>query len=161
MASAVLARRRAPAVSLGLAAAVVVGVTAFFVGSNNGHRGVPQDVALWASGALAFFGLLGLIFLPGRAPAAPLWRATAVTAICVPLVGVAVRFAVTDACPLYVARGSGHCFYDIDLMGGWAAAVAAAIGLDVLGVAFLVGVSVWQARLVPRDPRSARSASAV
>jgi len=67
---AVLARCRAPAVSLGLAAAAVTGVIGFFVSPADGPRGVPQDVVLWASGGLAVFGLLGLIFLPGRASAA-------------------------------------------------------------------------------------------
>jgi hypothetical protein len=57
-----------------------------------------------------------------------------------------VHFAVTDACPLYVGRGSGYCRYSVDVMGGWATTVAVLVALDMLCVAFLLGVTGWQAR---------------
>lgn len=117
-----------------------------------------HDVVLGASGGLPEIGLLGLVFLPGRAPAARSWRATTVAAVCAPLVGLVVLFSVTDACPLYVTRGSGYCYYYFDMLGGWAASVAIAVGLDVLGIAFLLGVSAWQARLALHETHSARSA---
>jgi uncharacterized membrane protein YjfL (UPF0719 family) len=147
-----LCRRRAPAVTLGLAGGALVGLVGFVASSADGPRGVPQDVGVWASLGLAVFGLLGLVFLPSRPPSTALWRATIAVAIAAPFVGVASGFLMTSACPLYVTRGAGYCFYDVDLLGGWASAVAVMIGGDLLGIAFLLGISAWQARAVERTP---------
>jgi len=38
------------------------------------------------------------------------------------------------------------------VLGGWASAVAFMIGGDLLGIAFLLGVSALQARETERDP---------
>jgi uncharacterized membrane protein YjfL (UPF0719 family) len=147
-----LCRRHAPAVTLGLVGGALVGLVGFVASSADGPRGVPQEVGVWASLGLAVFGLLGLVFLPGRPPSRPLWWATAAVALAAPLIGVAGGFLMTAACPLYVTRGAGYCHYDIDLLGGWASAVGAMIGGDLLGIAFLLGVSAWQARALERAP---------
>jgi hypothetical protein len=142
---AVLVRHHAPAVTLALVGAVGAGFIGFEYSANSGRHGVPQDVAIWACFGLAFFGLLGLVFLPGRPPARWLWRAAIVTAVAAPFAGLLVGLALVQVCPLYVTDGAGYCHYEIDLMGGWASAVAAAVGLHFLGVAFLFGTSAWQA----------------
>jgi len=152
LSAAWLCRRHAPAVTLGLVGGALVGLVGFVASSADGPRGVPQEVGIWASLGLAVFGLLGLVILPGRPPSSTLWRATAAVAIAAPLVGVGGGFLMTAACPLYVTRGAGYCFYDVDLLGGWASAVGTMIGGDLLGIAFLFGVSAWQAREVERMP---------
>jgi hypothetical protein len=143
---AVIARRRAPVVSLALIAAVIAGVIGFFPSSLDGPERVPQDVVVWASCALALFGLVGLLFLPGRGAPPPTWRAVVAVVVCAPLLATVVHLAITDACPLYVGRGSGYCRYTVDLMGGWATTVSALVALDTVCVAFLLGVTGWQAR---------------
>lgn len=149
-AGALLARRRAPAVTIGLVGALPAGIAGFFVAGFDGPHGVPQEVGIWASLGLAVFGLLGLALVPAHPPALPLWRATLVVALAAPLAATALRFAVGAACPLYVRRGARYCFYDVDLLGGWAAAVTVMLAGDLLGIAFLLGVSAWQARGIER-----------
>ena len=143
---AILSRRRAPAVTVGLIGGLLAAVVGFLVAASDGPHGVPQEVGIWASLGLAIFGLLGLVLLPGRPPARVLWRATLIVALLAPFAAAVLRFAVGAACPLYVTRGAGYCFYDVDLLGGWAAAVTVMLAGDLLGIAFLLGVSAWQAR---------------
>jgi len=150
VAGAVVSRRRAPAVTLGLIGALIAAVVGFAVAGSDGPHGVPQEVGIWASLGLAVFGLLGLIALPGRPPARPQWRATVTTALIAPFAAATLRFAVGAACPLYVTKGAGYCFYDVDLLGGWAAAVTVMLAGDLLGIAFLLGVSAWHARRTER-----------
>jgi hypothetical protein len=150
VAGAVVSRRRAPAVTLGLVGGLLASVVGFAVAASDGRHGVPQEVGIWTSCGLAVFGLLGLIVLPGRPPARPLWRATLTVALIAPFAAATLRFAVGAACPLYVTRGAGYCFYDVDLLGGWAAAVTVMLAGDLLGIAFLLGVSAWQARQLER-----------
>ncbi len=145
-AGALIARPRAPAVTIGLVGALVAGVVGFFVAGVDGPHGVPQEVGVWASLGLAVFGLLGLALAPARPPARPLGRATLIVALAAPVLATVLRFAVGIACPLYVTRGARYCFYDVDLLGGWAAAVTVMLAGDLLGIAFLLGVSAWQAR---------------
>lgn len=144
IAGAVLCRRLAPGVSLGLAGGLLAGVLGFFVSSADGPKLVPAEVVIWASCGLGAFGLIGLLVLPGHPPAAPLRHAAVAVALAAPFVAVALGSLLVEACPLYVTRGAGYCFYDFDMLGGWAAGVA--IGLDLLSIAFLLGVSAWQAR---------------
>jgi len=146
VAGAIVSRRRAPAVTLGLVGGLLAAAVGFMAAGSDGPHGVPQEVGIWASCGLAVFGLLGLVLFPGRPPARTLWRATLIVALIAPIAAAALRFAVGAACPLYVTRGAGYCFYDVDLLGGWAAAVTVMLAGDLLGIAFLLGVSAWQAR---------------
>lgn len=150
-AGAVGSRRRAPAVTLGLAGGMFAGVIGFLVAGSDGPRNVPQEVGIWASLGLAAFGLLGLLVFAGRPGARPLWRATWIVVLAAPLAAAALRFAVGAVCPLYVTRGAGYCYYDVDLLGGWAAAVTVMLAGDLLGIAFLLGVSALRARHAGRD----------
>ncbi len=72
-------------------------------------------------------------------------------ALAAPFVAVALAYLLVTACPLYRTRGAEYCFYDFDMLGGWASGVAIAIGLDLLGIAFLLGVSARQARKAGSD----------
>jgi uncharacterized membrane protein len=53
---------------------------------------------------------------------------------------------VQQACPLYVTRGSGYCFYDFDMLGAWASGVAFLAGIDALVLMTLFLVSGRQAK---------------
>jgi hypothetical protein len=150
IAGAVVSRHRAPAVTLGLVGALIAAVVGFAVAGTTGPHGVPQAVGIWASLGLAIFGLFGLLVLRGRPPARQLWRATVTVALIAPFAAATLRLAVGAACPLYVTKGAGYCFYDVDLLGGWAAAVTVMLAGDLLGIAFLLGVSAWQARRAER-----------
>jgi hypothetical protein len=68
---------------------------------------------------------------PGRAVAS---RRDAVAA-------AALLLAVQRACPLYVTRGAGLCYYGADLMGGWAAGVTFLFGVDMVILAALLCLS--------------------
>ncbi len=58
-----------------------------------------------------------------------------------PFAAAALLQAILDACPLYVTRGSGLCYYDFDLLGGWAAGVAFLFVADMLILAGLLWLS--------------------
>ena len=148
---AMVARRRAPAVATGLAGGLIAGAIGFLVGVVDGPRDTPQVVALWASGGLAVCGIAGLLVLRGRPPATRLLIAAGVVALLAPLVAGIVLLLLQVACPLYVG-GRGYCSYGgIDFLGGWSAGVAILVGLDLLGIAFLLAVSGVQARDAPRS----------
>jgi hypothetical protein len=58
-----------------------------------------------------------------------------------PFAAAALLLAIQRACPLYVTRGAGLCYYDADLMGGWAAGVTFLFGVDMLMLAALLCLS--------------------
>jgi len=151
IAGSVLARRRVPAVSIGLAGGLITGLIAFVISSADGRRGVPQDVVVWASIGLVLYGLVALFVLPAPAPAASWRRFGAVIVLCAPLLGLVTVSALQHACPLYVGRGSGFCFYYADVLGGWTAGAAIALSIDLLFVAFLIGVSAVRYRRSSSD----------
>jgi len=139
---AVFARKQAPAVSVGLATALTIGVITFIISSHESPRGVPLLVLMSASVGLAGAGLTAAFLLPAHAPAGPLLRTAAVTAASAPLVGYLALISIQHACPLYVGRGSGFCNYDNrDQLGGWSAAALVIIGLDMLLIALLVWIT--------------------
>ena len=139
---AVFARKRAPAVSVGLVTALTVGVITFLISSHEGPQGVPLVVLMAASVGLAGSGLLAAFLMPADAPAGPLRRAAAATAVSAPVVGAMALISIQDACPLYVGRGAGFCNYDHqDQLGGWSAAAVLIIGLDILLVALLLWIA--------------------
>jgi hypothetical protein len=59
-------------------------------------------------------------------------------------VAVAVGLLLVEACPLYVTTGSGLCFHDLDLMGGWITGVAILVGSDLLTVGAIVTIAATQ-----------------
>ena len=139
---ALVARKRVPAVSVGLATALTIGVITFLVSSHEGPRGVPLLVLMSASVGLTGSGLLAVLLLPAHAPARSLRRAAAMIVATAPLVVLASLTSMQHACPLYVGRGSGFCNYDNqDQLGGWTAAAAVIVGLDLLVIALLVWIT--------------------
>ena len=140
--------------SVGLTAGLVAGLIAFFISSADGPRGVPQDVVAWASVALAVCGLVALFFFPAHGNATSLRRVAVVLVLCAPLLILLSLLSLQHACPLYVGRRSGFCYYQDDVLGGWSAAAAVAIGFDVLIIAVLVGVSARQSRLASTPPQN-------
>lgn len=149
---AVVAKRHAPAVTAGLIGGLIAGTIGFFVEVADGPHYAPQTVAVWASAGLAVCGLTGLFVLHASEPGERLFVAALLVAVLAPFVGAAALLLLQEACPLYV-RGRSYCFYDIDVLGGWSAGVATLIGLDLLGIAFLLVVSAWQAhRIDPPGP---------
>lgn len=105
IAGAVLCRRRAPAVSLGLAGGLLAGVFGFFVSSADGLKLVPADVVLWASCGLGALGLIGVLVLPGRPAAAPLRHAAVAVVLAAPFVAAAVGYLLVKGLPpLHHAR---------------------------------------------------------
>ncbi|HVQ87420.1 MAG TPA: hypothetical protein VMT88_04470, partial [Actinomycetes bacterium] len=107
IAGAVSARKQAPAVSVGLATALTIGVVTFIISSHEGPQGVPLLVLMSASVGLAGSGLTAAFLLPANAAAGTLRRAAAATAASAPFVGLVILFSTQHACPLYVGRGSG------------------------------------------------------
>lgn len=138
---ALFARTRAPAVSIGLVTALTIGVITFLVSSHTGPHGVPLLVLMSASVGLAGSGLLAVLMLPSHTPARSLRRAAAVFLASAPLIGLVALLSIQHACPLYVMRGSGFCHYDEDVLGGWTAAAAVIIGLDMLLIALLLWIT--------------------
>jgi len=144
--AALLLTRRAPAASLALASAVVAGTIAFFVSSAEGPHGVPRDVGVWASISLGIGGTIGLIVTRPRPSATPLWHGAVACIVLSPFGASLVFLSVAEACPLYVTRGAGYCFYDFDMLGGWAAGLAILFVVDVVVVATLLLISGWDAK---------------
>jgi hypothetical protein len=138
--------RRAPAVGIALFAAVAAGTMGFFVSAANGPKGVPADVAQWASAGLLLAGVFGATTTKARPPSSFLWHAAVVCAIVAPFGALLIFLLVQQACPLYVTRGSGYCFYDFDMLGAWASGVAFLVGLDGLVLMTLFAVSGQQAK---------------
>ena len=139
---AVSARKQAPAVSIGLATALTIGFITFLIGSHEGPQAVPLLVLMSASVGLAGSGLTAAFLLPAHAAAGPLLRAAVAAAVSAPIMGLLVLFLTQHACPPYVGRGSGFCnYYNQDQLGGWTAAAAVVIGLDLLLIALLLWIT--------------------
>jgi hypothetical protein len=139
---AVFARKQAPAVSVGLATALTIGAITFIISSHEGPQGVPLLVLMAASVGLAGAGLTSALLLPAQVTTETLRRAAAATAATAPIMGLVVLLSIQHACPLYVGRGSGFCNYDNqDQLGGWTAAAAVIIGLDMLLIALLLWIT--------------------
>jgi hypothetical protein len=124
---------------------LIIGVITFVISSREGPHGVPLLVLMLASIGMAASGCVAVYFVPAHAPAASLRRAAAATAATAPIVGLLALFSLQDACPLYVTRGSGFCHYDEDVLGGWTAAAAAIISLDLLVIALLLWITAVRA----------------
>jgi hypothetical protein len=143
---ALLLLRRAPAVSIGLVGGVVAGIFGFFVSAADGPGGVPADVARWASAGLLVAGSAGAATTKGRPPSSFLWHAAVACLVAAPFGALLIFLLVQQACPLYVTRGSGYCFYDFDMLGAWASGVAFLAGIDALVLMTLFLVSGRQAK---------------
>lgn len=141
----VVSLRRAPAVALALLGGMAGGVAAFAISSARGPRGVPQDVAVWASVGLVALGTTGLAVARGRPPADALRRAALAVAATAPAAAALLGALLVAACPLYVT-GRTYCHHSFDMLGGWVAGVAILFLLDLLAVALLLAVSAGQAR---------------
>jgi hypothetical protein len=137
--STVAFARRAPAVSAALLGFAVVGGFGFYVSADDGPRGVPGDVAVWASCGLGAGGLLGLAFTSPRVSARWLRRAAIWFLVITPFVVAIVAVALLVACPLYVTEGARYCYHEQDVLGGWISAVTmlAAFNMLALAVVFL------------------------
>ena len=143
---ALLLRRLAPAVSIGLVGAVVVGTIAFFVSAAQGPRGVPHDVGVWGSIGLWAGGTVGLVVARPRPAATPLWHAGVTCLVLAPFGAALLFLSASQACPEYVTRGAGYCFYDFDMLGGWASGLSILFVLDVIVVATLLFISGEEAK---------------
>jgi hypothetical protein len=143
---AILLIRHAPAATVGLAGAVIVGTIAFFVSSTHGARGVPQDVGSWSSLGLWVGGATGLLATRGRPPSSVLWHAAVTSFVLAPFGTALLVLAIQRAVPLYVMRGAGYCHYDVDVMGDWSSYVAFLFFVDVLVVVALLLVAARQAK---------------
>jgi hypothetical protein len=144
--AALLLARRAPAVSMALAGAVAGGTVAFAVSAAHDRHGVPQDVGVWASVGLWAAGAISLVLTRGRPPSSFLWRTTIACLALAPFGAALLFLSVTQACPLYVTRGAGYCFYDFDMLGAWASGVTFLFVGDMIAVMALLLVSGVQAR---------------
>ena len=131
--------------SLALFGAVAGGVVGYIVDVEPALRGLPAHVMLWASGGLVLFGTVGLLFR-GGGPA----EAIRVAAIWVLLVGIiaagAIAWLLLQACPLYITRGAGVCYYKNDVLGGWISEVVFYFAFDVIVVAGLLPLSSLRVR---------------
>jgi hypothetical protein len=139
--TALLLRRRAPAVSIALSGAVVVGTVAFFVSAAHDRHGVPQDVGLWASVGLWVVGAVSVLLVGGRWPSKPLRRIALTCLVLAPFGAALLLLAVQQACPLYVAQGAGYCFYGEDVLGGWAAGVTVLFVLDMVAITAMLMIA--------------------
>lgn len=129
--------RRIPAVSLALLGFVAAGGFGFYVSAADGPRGVPGDVAVWASSGLGAGGLLGLAFTSPRTRARDLRRAAMWFLALTPFVAAVVAVALLSACPLYVTEGARYCYHSVDVLGGWISAVTVLAVLDMLALSVI------------------------
>ena len=129
---ALVAWRPAPAVTVALVVGLAGGVVVYALARADGPRGVPAAVAEGFSVGVVLGALLGLA-LTRRRPRGtwPMRRDALWVLAATPLAAAALLLAIQEACPLYVTRGAGLCYYDIDLMGGWAAGVAFLFVVDI------------------------------
>jgi hypothetical protein len=110
---AMLAWRRAPAVTLALATGLASAVVAYAISRADGPRGVPAVVTEWFSLGLAAGGLVGLAVTRRRTPGTwPMRRAAADVLIVTP--------------------------FAFDLLGGWITGVVGLIALDLVAIAVLL-----------------------
>jgi hypothetical protein len=144
--AALLLRSRAPAVSIALSGAVVFGTVTLFVSSAHDRHGVPQDVGVWASVGLWVGGTIGLVVTRGRPPSRSFWLIALTSLILAPFGAALLLLSVQQACPLYVTERAGYCFYDFDLLGGWAAGVAILFIVDVIAIVAILLIAGWQAK---------------
>ena len=144
--AALLLRRCAPAASLALASAVAVGTIAFFVSSAHDRHGVPQDVGVWASVGLFAGGFVGLFVTRPRPSPMPIWRVGVACLALLPFGAALVFLSVVEACPPYVTRGAGFCYYDFDMLGGWATGLTILFAVDVVVVSVLLFISGAEAK---------------
>jgi hypothetical protein len=143
---AVALARRAPALSVALLGFVAVGAFGFYASARDGPRGVPEDVAAWASCGLGAGGLLGLAFSSPPASARSLRRAARWFFALTPSVAAVVALALLQACPLYVTQGARYCYHSIDVLGGWISSVTVLVVLDMLALALICLASSRAAR---------------
>jgi len=140
LAGTLLLVSRAPAVSLALVGGVVGGLCGFYYGSRHDPKGVPADVAVWATCGLVALGLIGLLVTP-RGQARFLRRAAAGVILIAPLAAASLAAVLVQACPLYVTDHAGFCFHEIDVLGGWISQVVVLFILDAAALAILLLVS--------------------
>jgi uncharacterized membrane protein len=138
--------RHAPPVSVALFGAVVLGLFGFFITAADGPRGVPADVAGWVSIGLVGGGVIGLVTTRGKPPSSLLWHVAVRCLVALPFGALLLLLLIQRACPLYVMRGAGYCFYDVDVLGAWAAEVTFFFCADVLLVVVLLLMSGRQAK---------------
>jgi hypothetical protein len=138
--------RHAPAVSVALFGAVGAGIYGFFISAAHGPKGVPAETVGWATMGLVAGGLIGLVVTRGKPPSSFLWHTAVGCLIGLPFGALLLFLLIDEACPLYVTRGAGYCFYDFDMLGAWATEVTFFLSLDVLVVIALLLVSGRQAK---------------
>jgi hypothetical protein len=131
---------RAPAVSLALVGGVTGGLCGFYFSSRHDPKGVPADVAVWATCGLVALGLIGLLVTP-RGSASFLRRAAVGVLLMAPLAAACLAAVLVQACPLYVTDHAGFCFHEIDVLGGWISQVVVLFILDAAALAVLLLVS--------------------
>lgn len=141
---ALWARTRAPAVTIALGTGVVTGVVTVWIASVDSPRGVPLVALVSASGAMVTSGFISLWLLPKGGSGRSLRAAALWTVVAAPLVGLGALVSIQHACPLYVTKGAGACYYQHDVLGGWSAAAAVVIALDTAFIAVLLMVSAWR-----------------
>jgi hypothetical protein len=146
LAGAMLLLCRAPAVSLALVGGVAGGLCGFYFSSRHDPKGVPADVAVWATCGLVALGLIGLLATP-RGPARFLRRAAAVAILIAPLAAASLAAVLLRACPLYVTDHAGFCFHEIDVLGGWISQVVVLFMLDAAAIAVLLLVSAKETKI--------------
>jgi hypothetical protein len=137
---ALLLVSRAPAVSLALVGGVAGGLCGFYFSSRHDPKGVPADVALWATCGLVALGLIGLLVTPGGS-ASFLRRVAVGVLLMAPLAAACLAAVLVQACPLYVTDHAGFCFHEIDVLGGWISQVVVLFILDAAALAVLLLVS--------------------
>ncbi|MEO8476768.1 MAG: hypothetical protein ABI572_06915 [Actinomycetota bacterium] len=129
---ALVAWRSAPAVTVALVVGLAAAVVTYVVVRADGPRGVPAAAAEGFSVGIVVGGLLGLALTRRRARGTwPMRRDALWLLVATPFAAAALLLSVQEACPLYVTRGAGLCYYDVDLMGGWAAGVAFLFVVDM------------------------------
>jgi hypothetical protein len=145
LAGALLLGARAPAVSLALIGGMAGGLCGFYFGSRHGPKGVPADIAVWATCGLVALGLIGLLVTP-HGPARFLRRAAVGVVLTAPLAAASLAAALLYACPLYVTDHAGFCFHEFDVLGGWIAGVVVLFVLDAAALTVLLLVSAKEVR---------------
>lgn len=116
------------------------GLCGFHLSSRHDPKGVPADVAVWATCGLVALGLIGLLVTP-RGPARFLRRAAAGVILIAPFATASLAAVLVQACPLYVTDHAGFCFHEIDVLGGWITQVVFLFILDAAALAVLLLVS--------------------
>jgi hypothetical protein len=144
--AAFLLIRHAPAVSMGLVGAVIVGSSCSSFPLLMGLVASPRTSASGRASACGSGELSASSPRAGgrrrrRFGMCP-WRAWSSP----PFGAALLVLAIQQACPLYVMRGSGYCFYEVDVLGAWASYVTFLFIVDVLVVVALLLISGKQAR---------------